>query len=225
MISYLALGDSYTIGEGLPLEDSWPHQLVRLLSRKHVEIGEPDIIARTGWTSSELLSAIDEAHARLTPPYDFVTLLIGVNNQYRGESLDDYSRDFDELLKRAIAFAGGRPERVFVLSIPDWSATPYARDSGRDPVQIRTELNGFNRVNARAAYREKVSYLNITEISRLAGREPSLLNEDGLHYSARLYRRWLEELVPKVWQGLYPGRDINIPILYKHGHAPEDQPA
>ncbi len=218
MLNYLALGDSYTIGEGLPLEDAWPHQLVRLMRRKETEIADPDIVAKTGWTTGELLKALESA--QLSPPYDLVTLLIGVNNQYRGLSPEAYSQEFDQLLQHAINYAGGKRDRVFVVSIPDWGVTPYARENGREKNTVKLEIDAINRIAARACYREKVTFLNITELSRLAGREGTLLADDRLHYSAKMYRRWLDEILPKVWLNLFPGRDYLPPHVYRHGFEP-----
>lgn len=211
MMKYLALGDSYTIGEGLPPEESFPWQLVRLLRQRDALMAAPEVLATTGWTSGELQQAIDQAS--FAPPYDLVTLCIGVNNQYRGLSPDTYAQEFAELLDQAIVFAGRRPEHVFVLSIPDWGVTPFAAD--RDSDQISAELRAFNRHNARLAYARQASYLNITEISKLARRDDSLLAADHLHYSAKMYKKWVEQLLPKVWRVLLPGKNLHVPLLYQ----------
>src|SRR5687768_3440100 len=143
-LRYLALGDSYTIGESVPLEGRWPVQLAASLRQDGIAIEEPTIIAKTGWTTDELSAAIDDA--KLEPPYDLVSLLIGVNNQYRGRAAKEYRGEFDALLTRAIGFAGGDARKVFVLSIPDWGTTPFAISSGRDREQIARELDEYNAV-------------------------------------------------------------------------------
>ena len=212
MLKFLALGDSYTVGEGLSPAEAWPWQLVLKLRRKDVMIAPPEVIATTGWTSGELIQAMEAA--KLQPPYDLVTLLIGVNNQYRGLDHGQYQTEFAQLLQQAITLAGGHREKVIVLSIPDWGVTPFA--AGRDADAISAEIREFNRINARIAYREKVQYLNITEISRQAKHQPTLLAADRLHYSGLMYARWAEELLPKAWRALLPGKDIHIPLLYQN---------
>ena len=142
MLRYLALGDSYTIGEGVEAEGRWPLQLAACLREAGIAIDDPRIIATTGWTTDELAAAMDAAEP--LGEWDFVSLLIGVNNQYRGRSVDDYAGEFDRLLHRALALVGGRADRVLVLSIPDWGVTPFARESGRDLRQIADELDAYN---------------------------------------------------------------------------------
>ncbi|MGH8078339.1 MAG: GDSL-type esterase/lipase family protein, partial [Lysobacter sp.] len=146
-MSYLALGDSYTIGEGVPEAGRWPVQLAAALRREGIDLADPRIIATTGWTTDELATAIDAAEP--VGSFDFVSLLIGVNNQYRGRSVAEYRSEFTALLKRAIGFTGGRADRVLVLSIPDWGVTPFAaaqfaQQQGRDDAQIARELDAFN---------------------------------------------------------------------------------
>src|SRR3954453_11153972 len=145
---YLALGDSYTIGESVAVADRYPVQLAREL-----KLGEPEIIAKTGWTTDELSAAIDKAMDKADPhgPYDLVTLLIGVNNQYRGRSADEYRTQFAGLLQRAIGFAGGNAQHVIVVSIPDWGVTPFAE--GRDRAKIAREIDQFNAINREEAKR------------------------------------------------------------------------
>lgn len=190
MISYLALGDSYTIGEQVPIADSFPYQLVQLLRGAGWPIAAPEIVAKTGWTTDELLSALEQT--RLLPPYDLVTLLIGVNNQYRGWSTETYAIEFVRLLKMAIEFAGGSTERVLVLSIPDWGFTPFAE--GRDRPAITTEINQFNKINKQLTDQQAVYYLDITEGTREALSNPALLAPDGLHPSGLEYARWARGL-------------------------------
>jgi lysophospholipase L1-like esterase len=184
----LALGDSYTIGESVPVAERWPVQLAALLRKRGLRVAEPVIIAKTGWTTDELSAAMDAAI--LTPPYDLVTLLIGVNNQYRGRDVDNYRVEFRTLLDRAIDLAGDRPERVLVLSIPDWGITPFAREKQRDAAKVAAEIDAYNAVNREEAQRSGVAWVNITPMTREAATDTSLLAEDGLHPSGRDYARW-----------------------------------
>lgn len=192
-LTYLALGDSYTIGEGVPAEENFPHQLVTLVRKKGVEIGEPVIVAKTGWTTDELMNAIKEA--KLQQRYDYVTLLIGVNNQYRGRSVDEYSLQFEMLLLKAIQFAGGDTTHVTVVSIPDWGATPFAKEKGRDRAKVTEEINAFNKENRNIAYRYKVKYVDITPGTREALVDPELLTNDKLHPSGKEYKRWADAIL------------------------------
>jgi lysophospholipase L1-like esterase len=185
---FLALGDSYTIGEGVLVSDRWPVQLVERLRRANRPFDEPQIIAVTGWTTSELLSAI--ARQRPIGPFDLVSLLIGVNNQYRGRGLGEYGQEFPQLLEESIALAGNRPQNVLVLSIPDWGVTPFA--AGRDRAQIATEIDAFNEINREASSRVGVHYVDVTPSSREAAADRSMWTGDGLHPSAKLYTRWAE---------------------------------
>ncbi len=191
MLSYLALGDSYTIGEGVPDAGRWPVQLAVRLRREGVALDDPTIIATTGWTTDELSTAMDAA--TFTPPYDLVSLLIGVNNQYRGRSADDYRDEFRRLLERAITLAGQRAARVLVLSIPDWGVTPFAHGSGRDVLRIANELDVYNAIARDESARRGAHFVDITGISR---QHPALLADDGLHPSAAQYALWTEAAVP-----------------------------
>ncbi len=195
---FLALGDSYTIGEGVDAAERWPAQLAARLREHGLPVDDPQIIARTGWTTDELAAAIDRADP--SGPYDLVTLLIGVNNQYRGRSLDEYRAQFTDLLQRATAFAGGRPDRVIVVSIPDWSLTPFA--AGRDRTQIARELAAFNRVNAEAAALNGARYVDVTPHSRTAADDGGLLAGDGLHPSGRMYAEWARLALPAACAAL-----------------------
>ena len=188
--SYLALGDSYTIGESLPLEDNFPHQTVALLRKKGISITDPEIVAKTGWTTDELMDAISKRS--LKSSYDYVSLLIGVNNQYRGRDIASYQKEFEQLLLQAIQFAGDKPQHVFVLSIPDWGATPFAE--GRDRKKIEREIDQFNAANLKIAQQYKVHYLEITAGTREAKQDLSLLADDKLHPSKKEYARWAEKL-------------------------------
>lgn len=189
-LSYLALGDSYTIGESLPLKDNFPNQTVDLLKLRGMKITEPVIVAKTGWTTDELMDAIEKR--QINGQFDFVSLLIGVNNQYRGRDLATYQKEFEQLLQQAIAFAGGTTKHVFVLSIPDWGATPFA--AGRDLVKIAREIDQFNAVNKKISEQYKVNYIEITAGTREASKDPSLVADDKLHPSKKEYGRWAEKL-------------------------------
>jgi len=189
---FLALGDSYTIGESVPAAERWPVQLAGLLRERGLPVDPPQIIARTGWTTSDLESALDQAE--LTPPYDLVTLLIGVNDQYRGWSADRYRDGFASLLGRAINLAGGDPQRVIVLSIPDYSVTPFGQR--RDPQAIRGEIDRFNEINLELTQEAGTRYVDVTPASREATGDPSLLAPDGLHPSGKMYAQWAQSTLP-----------------------------
>lgn len=192
---YLALGDSYTIGEAVSEAGRFPVQLAdQLRSRGFAHLADPEIVATTGWTTDGLSVGIDAAQP--TGTFDLVTLLIGVNNQYRGRPLDEYRQQFRQLLQRALGFAAGERERVIVISIPDWGVTPFA--AGRDRDAIGREIDAFSGVNKDEARREGVRYVDITPISRRAAEEPDLVAEDGLHPSAEMYRLWVELLLPEA---------------------------
>ena len=192
MRSYLALGDSYTIGEGVPLFDSYPYQLVQLLRKAGQSFYAPEIIARTGWTTDELAAAI--ANTRLLPRYDLVTLLIGVNNQYRGRDLDEYGVQFEQLLHQAIGLA--RPEgQVLVVSIPDWGVSPFAGD--RDRAAITTAINSFNTLARQITLERNLPFTDITEHSRTQG-APEDFTADGLHPGAGQYAWWAEQIARAV---------------------------
>jgi lysophospholipase L1-like esterase len=184
---FLALGDSYTIGESVAANERWPVILAERLG-----LPEPQIVARTGWTTDELHAAIDEANP--VGPFDLVTLLIGVNDQYRGRDAQSYRGEFAILLRRAIAFAGGDAARVVVVSIPDWGVTPFASD--RDRNQIAAEIDRFNFVNREEAGRTGAQYADIVEVSRQAQYDPELTAPDRLHPSAAMYRRWVDTILP-----------------------------
>ncbi|MBP1473989.1 SGNH/GDSL hydrolase family protein [Frateuria sp. MAH-13] len=190
-LHYLALGDSYTIGEAVPATGRWPAQLVRQLRARGVAIDDPQIIAVTGWTTDELCAGMDAA--TLTPPYDLVTLLIGVNNQYRGRSAGTYRTQFSGLLRRAVGLAGGRPSRVVVVSIPDWGVTRFAREQGRDPAPIAHALDVYNAIARDEAGRAGARWVDITPLSR---RHPDMVAADGLHPSAEQYALWTDAILP-----------------------------
>lgn len=187
-LPYLALGDSYTIGEGVEPAGRWPMQLAAALRDIGVAVDDPTIIATTGWTTDELETGIDAAAPQGL--FELVSLLIGVNDQYRGRSVDEYRPRFTSLLRRALAFAGDRAARVLVLSIPDWGVTPYALASGRDRVQIGQELDAYNAAAAAICAEHDVAFVDITDLSRQLGGEGVMLAEDGLHPSAAMYTLW-----------------------------------
>jgi lysophospholipase L1-like esterase len=183
---FLALGDSYTIGESVSPAERWPNQLAGLLRAKGVDISDPLIVAVTGWTTDELWAGIDRANPQ--GRYDLVSLLIGVNNQYRGRSEAQYREQFASLLRRAVEFAGGEARRVLALSIPDWSATPFAAD--RDRAAIAAAIDRFNAVNREEAERAGARYVDVTPVSREAAQDRSLTASDGLHPSGQMYAKW-----------------------------------
>jgi lysophospholipase L1-like esterase len=190
-LTYLALGDSYTIGEAVPSDQNFPNQLVQMLRKKGVEAADPQIIAKTGWTTGELLNAM--AGAQFLPEYDLVTLLIGVNNQYRGLPPEDYAAEFEKLLKMGIKMAGGKAGNVIVVSIPDWGATPFAK--GRNRGEITEQINDFNLRNSRISSKHNVKYVDITEGSREAFINNDLVAGDKLHPSGLEYKRWAEAVL------------------------------
>jgi lysophospholipase L1-like esterase len=192
--TYLALGDSYTIGEGVLLHESYPYQVVQLLRKAGKQVYGPEIIAKTGWTTSELASHID--HIILNTAYDFVSLLIGVNNQYQGLTEQHYSIEFEELLNRAISFAGNKPPNVFVLSIPNWGLTPFAKGRGTD--SITKAITDFNNISREISLKYTVGYIDITSSSPETAEEPSFLALDGLHPSGIAYRRWADLLFAEI---------------------------
>lgn len=195
-LSYLALGDSYTIGEAVTASESFPYQLAASLNAQAIKVAEPKIIAKTGWTTGELQSAIQSA--AITSKYDVVTLLIGVNNQYRGNSIAIYRTEFKALLQTAIGFANGNTAHVFVVSIPDWGVTPFGKQSGKSAQSISTEIDAFNAVNKEETLKAGVSYTDITPGSREVSADLSLAASDGLHPSGKMYRNWVSQLAPAV---------------------------
>jgi lysophospholipase L1-like esterase len=188
--SILCLGDSYTVGEALPLYDSFPYQLVQLLRKQQVAIHAPEIIAKTGWSTFELADYLIN-HA-FNDHYDFVTLCIGVNNQYRGLAIEDYSEEFEFLLRKAIHYADGNSQHVCVLSIPDWGVTPFA--NGKNAQKIATDINHFNEANKTISQKYGVQYIDITALSCEAKNDIELLAADGLHPSAKAYAAWVRLL-------------------------------
>lgn len=191
-LSYLALGDSYTIGQSVPAPESFPYLLTGQLPGH--KITEPTIIAKTGWTTDQLISAIDASGIN-DKTYDIVTLLIGVNDQYGGGSQANYRIKFVQVLNTAIKFAKGDKNHVFVLSIPDYGVTPFAH--GQE-AHIGPEIDQFNDINRDESAKAGVNYIDITPISKLAANNLSLLANDGLHPSATMYQMWVEKLKPVI---------------------------
>jgi lysophospholipase L1-like esterase len=192
--SYLALGDSYTIGEGVAEKERFPYLLTHLLSQQGIIVNNLRYIAETGWSTIALQKAIKAAE----PPDDFdiVSLLIGVNDQYQGLDVAGYRRRFTKLLATAISLAKNNPDRVFVVSIPDYSATPFVREP--DKLKVREAIDVFNAINKEITLQHKVSYTDITGLSREAATNPTLLANDGLHYSAEEHYKWAEKLIPSI---------------------------
>ncbi|MBL8049683.1 MAG: SGNH/GDSL hydrolase family protein [Anaerolineales bacterium] len=187
-IRYLALGDSYTIGESVAENERWSNQLAELIGG-NIEV---KIIARTGWTTSELWEGIQKE--TLTPPYDMVSLLIGVNNQYRGYDIEEYRQEFVFLLNKAIEYAGGDTNKVFVVSIPDWGVTPFAK--GRDAEKIAKEIDAFNQINKEESQKLGIAYIDVTPVSREAVNDADLIAPDGLHPSGKMYAEWAKLALP-----------------------------
>lgn len=192
--TFLALGDSYTIGEGVSVDARWPVQLADSLNREGFNFDQPQIIAKTGWTTDELEKAIAEAGPE--GPFDLVSLLIGVNNQYRGRALEEYEVQFEGLLKQALRFAGNDPGKVIVVSIPDYGVTPFA--ASRDPAKIAKEIDAFNKAARLITQAYKISFIDITPGSRMASRHTDLIADDQLHPSARMYTQWVAQILPVV---------------------------
>jgi lysophospholipase L1-like esterase len=201
---FLALGDSYTIGEGVAAEGRWPVQLARHLRADGVAIGDPQIIATTGWTTDELSAAMDKTS--FAPPYALVTLLIGVNNQYRGRDVANYRKEFSALLSRAIALAGEHADHVIVVSIPDWGVTGFARTQHRDPHRIGIEIDAFNATAREIAHDRGCAFVDVTGFSRTAGDADDMLVADRLHPSAAQYAIWTEAILAAARQALAPAR-------------------
>ncbi len=196
---YLALGDSYTIGEGLPANENFPNQLVQLANEAGIAFETPEVIAVTGWTTEELQVAIEER--KPSGQYDLVSLLIGVNNQYRGRDVDTFKTEFSALLDQAIAFAGHDFKKVIVVSIPDWGHTPFAKSKDFDEAKVAMEIADYNAAKQEITLTKGVRFLDITALTkRLAQNDSSYLIADELHYSAKLYQEWAECLLPLVQQ-------------------------
>lgn len=196
-IRYLALGDSYTIGESVEVTERFPNQLADFLKAGGTQT-EVTIIAKTGWTTNELWDGIQASE--INPPYDLVSLLIGVNNQYRGYDINEYREQFVFLLNKSIEYAGGNPQRVIVLSIPDWGVTPFAHGQGGE--RIARDIDAFNAVNRAETEKAGAQYINITPISREAAHDVTLIAGDGLHPSGKMYLEWAKLVYPVALEAL-----------------------
>ncbi len=195
--SWLALGDSYTIGQSVDAGLRYPVLAAQKLSHSGMDCAPPQIIAATGWTTGNLLDAI--AAAAPTGPYSFVTLLIGVNNQFQGRSIYEYETDFGQLLQKSIALTGNKASHVLVLSIPDYSVTPWGRSAGNG-ADIAAQIDSFNAVNRRVTHSYGARYLDITAESRKGATDTSLIAVDGLHYSGKEYAIWAQMMTPVMAQ-------------------------
>lgn len=193
-MKYLALGDSYTIGEGVAEHERWPELWARLMSQQGHFIKQPvHIIAKTGWSTDELMQAID-AEGELGT-WDYVSLLVGVNNQYRGRNVEEYKIEFKQLAEKAIHFARNKPEQVNVLSIPDWGQTPFGQASGRDSQHISIEIDAFNNAAQEVCYSLALQFWDITTITRENCQNPQMHTSDGLHPSGQMYQLWANTLL------------------------------
>ena len=191
-LSYLALGDSYTIGESINIKDSYPNQLKDQIDL----IDSLKIIAKTGWTTDELIDTLNRSNIR---QHDIVSLLIGVNNQFRGYSINNYKIEFENLLNKAINYSNNK-KNVFVISIPDYGVTPFGKSRGKE--KIYREINAFNDINRSISEQYNVMYFNITDISRLAENDSSLLADDKLHPSEKMYSEWIDLMKIQILDSL-----------------------
>lgn len=197
-LRFLALGDSYTIGEGVAADERWPAQLSAMLRVRGLPLDDPEIVAATGWTTDELAEGIRRAAP--AGPFELVSLLIGVNNQYRGRPLGEYREQFRGLVATAVALADGEPGRVMVLSVPDWGVTPFAE--GRDRAAVASAIDAFNEAARAETQAAGAAYIDITPSSRAARSDPGLLAGDGLHPSGGMYRMWAELAAPAALAAL-----------------------
>jgi len=191
---YLALGDSYTIGESVDSSGRWPVQLTDSLYRQNIIPVDLTVVAKTGWTTDELMAGIDQSS--VSGIYHLVSLLIGVNNQYRGRDTAEYRMQYRQLLDMAIDFAGGDPTHVIVVSIPDYGVTPFA--AGKDPVKIAREIDEFNAIKQEETTNSGARFIDITGISRLAASDQQLIAADGLHPSDKMYSEWVKLILPEA---------------------------
>ena len=189
--SYLALGDSYTIGESVKESERWPVQLSNSLKNK---LNKPVIIAKSGWTTDQLIDTLNKI--KFNKKFDFVSLLIGVNNQYQGQNANDFRPEFIEILEKSLKLVENRTERLFVISIPDWGASPYG--FGFDRAKVSKEINEFNSVVKEESEKRGLRYFNITTISRRALIDRTLIASDGLHPSGKMYKLWVDKMIPEI---------------------------
>ncbi len=198
--TYLALGDSYTIGESVAVADRWPNQVVARFRASGMKVLDPVIVAVTGWTTAELDAGINDAQIKGT--FDLVTLLIGVNNQYRSQPLSRYEKEFAGLLERALTFADKKPSRVVVVSIPDWGVTPFAKRDKRSAEQIGKELDAYNAAQEAICKTKGVAFVDITAVSRQRGAEAAMVAPAGLHPSGKMYTLWTDLIEPVARQAI-----------------------
>ncbi|HRI79736.1 MAG TPA: SGNH/GDSL hydrolase family protein [Cyclobacteriaceae bacterium] len=192
-IKFLALGDSYTIGESVAEKERWPEQLATTLRARGKQIEKPLIIGVTGWRTDQLKKAIVDAH--LKNEYNLVSLLIGVNNQYQGKSVESYAPEFEDLLQTAVILAGGKKENVFVISIPDYGYTPFGKPKQQ---QITKEIDQFNTVNKAITLEYGIRYVEITDLTRKGLEKPQYVAEDGLHPSGKMYSLWVDRIIKSL---------------------------
>jgi lysophospholipase L1-like esterase len=192
-VKYLALGDSYTIGESVLESARWPIQLASILTKKNNKEVKTSIIATTGWRTDNLLNAIKIA--KLKDEYDLVSLLIGVNNQYQDKSINQFAGEFEELLKLSIRLAKGNKENVFVVSIPDYGFTSFGQ---KNQSKISKEIDQFNDASQKIAAQYDIKYFNITDISRQGLDDPTLIASDGLHPSGKMYALWAQRIAKEI---------------------------
>jgi acyl-CoA thioesterase-1 len=191
--SYLALGDSYTIGAGVAFTDSWPYQLVKKLNSKGVSVEQPKVIARTGWRTDNLIEAIEAEN--ISEKYDLVSLLIGVNNQFQGKSIEHYKKDLRILLNTAVNLSRAGKSRVFVLSIPDYGSTPFGK---LERESIGIEIDQWNQACKEICSEFEIPFFDITTISKRASQQADLTAKDKLHPSAKMYSLWVDEIIEQV---------------------------
>jgi lysophospholipase L1-like esterase len=193
VLKYLALGDSYSIGESVEEHERWPNQLASTLSAQGLLIGKPIIIATTGWRTDNLANAVRIAN--LNDDFDIVSLLIGVNDQYQGKPFDIYLSDFEKLLNTSIQLARGEEKNVFAVSIPDYGYTPFGL---RNKEKISKEIDQYNEAAKKICDQYQVRYINVTDISREAMNDPQLVASDGLHPSGKMYALWVKKIVKEI---------------------------
>jgi lysophospholipase L1-like esterase len=199
---FLALGDSYTIGEGVTAEEGWPVQLAASVRASGIRLADPQIIARTGWTTSELFTGIEGASPRPSNDFALVTLQIGVNDQYRSLGIDAFRRGFGALLEAAVAFAAGDARRVIVASIPDWSVTPFGESDPRGKAAIALEIDALNAIAGVATRHAGACFIDVTSNSRRGSDDRTLIAADGLHPSAAMYASWVRLMLPAALSAL-----------------------
>lgn len=193
IVRFLALGDSYTIGESVAEVQRWPVQLATALTASGYKVEKPEIVAVTGWRTDDLKNALLDRD--MSKDYGLVSLLIGVNNQYQGRTISEYGREFEHLLEMATNYAGGDKGKVIVLSIPDYGYTPFGKDKQK---KISEQIDAFNDVNRRITSSREIRYIDITDISRMGLSNRELIAEDGLHPSGKMYKLWVEKILTQL---------------------------